>query len=77
MKEFKLIPQSPMTIAGPNLAELEAEAEKYINSLRKAGKNVAYTIMYAVMIIPVEVDAAEVKVGGKRKAVIANDTVTL
>ncbi|RGN33835.1 hypothetical protein [Bacteroides oleiciplenus] len=77
MKEIKLIPQAPMTIIGPDLEELRTEAKKYIDGLRKAGKNVAYTTMYAAMVIPVELDAADVKTGGKRKAVIANDVITL
>lgn len=66
-----------MTIAGPDLEELRIEAEQYIRDLRESGKNVAYTTMYAVMVIPVEVDTVENKIGSRRKAVIANDAVTL
>lgn len=72
MKEFKLIPLAPMTIAGPDIEELKNEAWKYVSELRKDGKKVTYTILYAVMVIPVEVDSVEKKMGCIRK----NETKT-
>lgn len=77
MREIKLTLQTPMTFVGPNIEELKAEAARYINDLCKAGKRVTYTNMYAVVVIPVELDTTENKTGGRRKAVIANDTITL